>query len=504
MTEPAGWRGLVDDAWRALVSGQPTPAPRLDVTGGDIDLPSAFDVEGVAVASAATALLAASALAASRGTAAAVSVDRGHVAAAVRSERAFGVGDTPTPTGFHPLSRYWRAADGWVRTHANAPWHRRALLQALSVADTPGADAAGTDAGSGSGSGSASSPVADGAGTDPRAATVGATVSALAAEEVAELVWAAGGVAAPVMTVGGWSAHPQGMAVAGQPLVTHRRLGDAPPRPRPAGALPAAGVRVLDLTRVIAGPVCTRLLGALGADVLRVDPPDLPDLRPSAPADTLLGKRSSALDLADAGDRATLESLLLQADVVVQAYRPGSLAARFDLGPGDLAARHPGLVVVALSAWGASGPWADRRGFDSVVQGPTGIGLAQSRDGKEPGALPCQLLDHATGYLAAAAALDGLRRQRASGGTHLRELSLARTAAWLTATAGAGGHGTGPLPRNSGPSTRGGSGAGWLVSLTGGGDRVTAVAPPGAIGGRSLQWPGFPGRYLADRPAWLH
>lgn len=494
----------MDEAWQAVVCGQPTAAPGLGVTGGPAGLPSAFDVEGVAVASVASALLAASALAAGMGTAAPVSVDRGHVAAAMRSERSFRIGDTTAPPGFHPLSRYWRAADGWVRTHANAPWHRRALLQALGV---DGAPPLGMSTGGAATRGSGASGQDDpGTGTgddrpDPRAAALATAISGMAAPEVAERVWAAGGVAAPVMTMGGWSRHPQGEAVAGQPLVGHRRLGDAPPRHRPAGMLPAAGVRVLDLTRVIAGPVCTRLLGALGADVLRVDPPGLPDLLLAAPADTLLGKRSTALDLADPGDRATLQSLLLQADVVVQGYRPGSLATRFGLGPEDLAARHPGLVVVSLSAWGGSGPWAGRRGFDSVVQGPTGIGLAESSDAGEPGALPCQLLDHATGYLAAAAALDGLRRQRAGGGTHERWVSLARTAAWLTATSdGSDGADAACGPGHPPP---GDDGARWLVPLTDGRDRVVAVAPPGAIGGRPLHWPGFPGRYLAGRPAWL-
>jgi crotonobetainyl-CoA:carnitine CoA-transferase CaiB-like acyl-CoA transferase len=255
--------------------------------------------------------------------------------------------------------------------------------------------------------------------------------------------------------------------------------------------LPAEGIRVLDLTRVIAGPVCTRYLGAFGADVLRLDPPDKPDLPPGAFADSLLAKRSAAIDLEDPAGRQALHVLLDHADVLVAGYRPGSLV-RFGLGRDDLAERHPGLVVVSLSAWGHRGPWADRRGFDSVVQAPTGIALAESPDGSEPGALPCQLLDHGTGYLAAAAVLDGLRRQSTSGGTHFRTLSLARTAFWLTA---GGPHYVPASAAHPSPAED------WMVELNG--RQVAAVvAPPGHIDRQALSWPGPPARYLADSPFW--
>src|SRR5262249_6247466 len=144
-----------------------------------------------------------------------------------------------------------------------------------------------------------------------------------------------------------------------------------------------------------------------------------------------LAKRSALVDFSSTTGSATLHDLLDGADVLVCGYRPGALD-RFGLDAQAIADRHPGLVVVYLDAWGHSGPWATRRGFDSVVQAPTGVAHAESADGgPTPGALPCQLLDHGTGYLAAAAALDGLRRQSETGGTYVRRLSLARTAAWL-------------------------------------------------------------------------
>jgi crotonobetainyl-CoA:carnitine CoA-transferase CaiB-like acyl-CoA transferase len=453
----------------------------------------------------ATALLAAATFVEGRTSVAPgrVSLDREHVAAAVSSERWFRRADgPPAGTGFAPLSRFWRTADGWVRTHANYPWHRAALLAALGLVSDDGAEAGGDPGGAGD-------------------ATVAAVARALAdrrSEDVEDAVFAAGGIAAAVRTREAWQAHPQGRAVGSEPLIAHRRIGDAPPRsgrsqPRhsgaagSAGALPARGVRVLDLTRVIAGPVCTRFLGALGADVVRLDPPHRPDLSAARPADTLLGKRSAIVDLETRDGATTFHDLLGGADVVVCGYRPGALD-RFGLSEEALAERHPGIVVVLLDAWGHTGPWAGRRGFDSVVQAPTGIALLESGElargegGLEPGALPCQLLDHGTGYLAAAAALDGLLRQTAEGGTHVRRLSLARTAGWLTATgvtADDSQDATGRSHEHHVGSRR----PGWLVELDSPDGPVLAVGAPGVIGGRSLAWPSPVTGYGSDPPRWV-
>jgi crotonobetainyl-CoA:carnitine CoA-transferase CaiB-like acyl-CoA transferase len=271
-------------------------------------------------------------------------------------------------------------------------------------------------------------------------------------------------------------------------------MGDASPRRRNQADLPAEGVRVLDLTRVIAGPVCTRFMAALGADVLRVDPPRHPDIRFGAVADTLLGKRSSLVDFAAPDGLATLHRLLDQADVVVHGYRPGALDL-FGLRAEPLAERHPGLVVVYLDAWGYSGPWAGRRGFDSIVQAPSGIAMGESGDGGEPGALPCQLLDHGTGYLAAAAVSDGLRRQAEQGGTHVRTLSLGRTAAWLTSTRSQAVPASGVPDGGLDPEP-------WLVELDSAGGPVSAVAPPGHLGARPLLWRSPLTGYGTDPAAW--
>ncbi|MYR04306.1 CoA transferase, partial [Streptomyces sp. SID6139] len=212
------------------------------------------------------------------------------------------------------------------------------------------------------------------------------------------------GLAVALRTPREWRATEQAALVAARPLVERATLGTAPVRALPpldaaaAPLLPAAGVRVLDLTRVLAGPVATRTLALLGADVLRLDAPWLPEL-PDQHAETGLGKRSATLDLATRRD--AFEELLAEADVVVTGYRPGALD-RFGLSPEALAERHPALVVAQVSAWGAYGPWGGRRGFDSLVQAATGIAVTEG-SAREPGALPAQALDHGTGYLLAAA-----------------------------------------------------------------------------------------------------
>ena len=451
------WPRLLAEAWTAL--GADGPVPALQVTGAPGQLPSHLPVEDTAIACAGAALLAASALQAQRGGTGprAARLDRGHVAAAFRSEHRVQLNGKAIGVGFAPLSRFWRASDGWVRTHGNYPWHRDALLRAL------------------------------GCGDDREA--VAAAIAGRGAREVEDLVTDAGGVAAAVRTEADWRAGPPGQAVAAARLVEGRGLGDAPPRRRAAGTLPAAGLRVLDLTRVIAGPVATRYLAALGADVLRLDPPHRPEL-PQQTYDGLLGKRSAVLDLGTGSAR--LRELLDAADVLVHGYRPRALD-RFGLSPDALAEHHPGLVVVSLSAWGRAGPWGSRRGFDSIVQAASGIAVAESADGDRPGAMPCQLLDHGTGYLCAAAALRGLAVQAASGGTQVRELSLARTAHWLLGQERGGA---------SAAAVAAETGANWLTTLGSAEGPVTVVRPPGRLDGLELAWPSPLTRYGADLPAW--
>jgi hypothetical protein len=371
------------DLWSRLEAPGPPPEPRR--RGDSTGLASPLPVDALAQASVAAAAGAAALL---RGAEPPV-LDAARIGSSFRADQLLRI-EGETPGGFAPLSGFWCVADGWVRTHANYPHHRARLLGALGLPDAAGPQ------------------------------ELAATLAGRPAQQVEDVVTAAGGIAVAVRDRTTWSSSGPGRAVAAEPLVTVRRTGTPT-------AAPGSRFRVLDLTRVIAGPVATRTLALAGADVLRVDPPDLPEI-PAQHADTGLGKRTTILDAADPRLRALAET----ADVVVTGYRPGALD-RFGLAPAQLLERRPDLVVVRLDAWGWTGPWAGRRGFDSIVQAASGIAVAcadPTRDDGRPGALPAQALDHATGYLAAASVLLGLTERSTRGGS-IRELALARTAEWL-------------------------------------------------------------------------
>ncbi|MFD4527194.1 CoA transferase [Streptomyces sp. NPDC058470] len=389
-----------------------------------------------------------------------VRVDDGAVATAFVSERHLLV-DGRAPVNFAPLSRFWRTADGWVRTHANYPHHRARLLSALGLPEDTAVEA------------------------------VAAHLAERSAVDVEDTVYAVGGLAVALRSTKEWAAHEQGAAVARRPLLSRERIDDAPVRAlAPLSGdplLPAAGARVLDLTRVIAGPVATRTLALLGADVLRVDSPRLPEL-PDQHADTGFGKRSACLDLDRATDRRAFEELLAGADVVVTGYRPGALD-RFGLTPRALAERRPGLVVAQLSAWGGYGPWAGRRGFDSLVQVATGIAETEG-SAERPGALPAQALDHGTGYLLAAAVLRSLTEQTEEGGTRIVRLALAQTAAWLVG---------GPAPEPSLGSYEPGP---WLAETDSGLGRLRYARSPVSFAGGPSDWARPPGVWGTDPARW--
>ncbi|MGW0658663.1 CoA transferase [Streptodolium elevatio] len=398
---------LLDEAWRSL-GGDPALAAHVSFTGRADTLPARLPVTELAQATAGAAGLAAAEFAAVRSGAplATVTVDSEATAIAFTSERHLRLNGRPQG-GMDPLSKFYVCADGVVRVHGNYPHHRDALFRALEITGTP----------------------------DDPAETVALALLPLSVAEAEERIRNADGLAFAVLTPDEWRAHPHGSQVADDPLLTRRRMGA--PSPRRAGGpashdgtvLPASGIRVLDLTRVIAGPVATRTLAHLGADVLRIDSPHLPEL-PAQHLDTGLGKRSALLDLGTPEGIAVLDELLADTEVVVTGYRPG-VPARFGLAPEVLAARHPGIVTANLSAWGGPGPWAQLRGFDSLVQGPTGIAWIEADGDDRPGVLPAQALDHGTGYLLAAGVLRSLTERQADGrGSHV-EVALARTAAWL-------------------------------------------------------------------------
>lgn len=225
-----------------------------------------------------------------------------------------------------------------------------------------------------------------------------------------------------------WSAHPQGAALAPLAALEIDRIGDAPPRPLPPGARPLSGVRVLDLTRVLAGPTSGRTLASYGAEVLRIAAPDLPSIQPFV-VETGHGKRSAFLDLRDRGEAARLRELTSSADVFTDGYRNGSLA-RHGFGAEALADRCPGIVFVSISCYGDLGPWAERAGWEQLAQTATGVARVHSGDGT-PRLLPAAATDYTTGYLAAWGTMEALHRRATQGGSWRVRVSLCQTALWL-------------------------------------------------------------------------
>ncbi len=442
---------LLRQAWTEL-RGDPLAVEAVRVRGS-AGLVSRLPVAQLAVGTAVVHLLAAQRLRATTAEPQPLEVDATHVGVEFASERHLRVDGEPRAGGFAPLSRFWPTSDGWVRVHANYPHHRAALLRALGLPpDTRGAPA------------DAEGPAdAD----DPQAQRVAGALAERAALDVEEAVVSAGGLAVAVRTPQEWSSTPMGAAAAAAPLVSLERVGDGEGRRRGI-----AGARVLDLTRVIAGPTATRALAAHGADVLRLDPPQLPELDEQR-LETGPGKRSAQLDLRTPEGAARLEELLAGADVLVHGYRPGALE-RFGLDGPSLAQRHPHLVVASLSAWGTTGPWAQRRGFDSLVQAASGVAvMAGAADGR-PGALPVQALDHAAGQLLAAAVLRGLALG-GDGGTWHASTSLAALARWLLANA--------VVPASDAPAPARAQvpdAARYLVEVPSPEGRLTVVRPLGA------------------------
>ena len=450
------------DLWRR-VGGEPEALATLDVIDDGPVLPSTFRVTDAALATVAATTLAAAKLWQERGgpQAARARVGSREAAVAFRSERYLRhvqPDGAPVPmAGQDDRTGDYRTRDGWIRLHCNYPAHREAVEEILGTGD-------------------------------PRD---------WAAVDLEQAVLAAGGAAAALRSRAEWASHPQGSAVARLPLLGRARSGPGDALGLPPAARPLAGVRVLDLTRVIAGPVAGRILAAHGAQVLRVGADHLA-LVPDLVVDTGFGKRFTHLDLRREEGREALSRLMAQADVVLQAFRPGALA-RLGFGPQECAERRPGLVYVEISAWGQTGPWGERRGFDSLVQLASGIAddgrIAVGDPLGPPRPLPAQVLDHATGFLAALGAIQALRHRQARGGGSRIQVSLAATAAWLDSL---GRDPSGLDVADPGVDDV----ADLLIEDETPYGRVSHVRPPGHIDGAAPRWTNPPQRPGTDTPVW--
>jgi len=393
-----GTSKLLDAIWASL-DGKADATRQVGFTAQGA-LPSAFPVTDLAASSMAAAGLAVDELRQAAGHAASrLAVDR--------RLASFWFASSLRPLGWQvppiwdPIAGNYAARDGWIRLHTNAPHHRAAAERVLgSHADRAG---------------------------------VAAAVAAWDKLELETAIVQAGGCAAQMRSAQEWESHPQGLAVAAEPLI-HLQAHAASGHARSAAAFdparPLRGLKVLDLTRVLAGPTATRFLAAYGAQVLRIDPPiwDEPGVVP----EMTLGKRCARLDLHKPQDRAVFEQLLAGADIMLHGYRSDALE-RLGYGADWRRARNPGLIDVSLDAYGWSGPWAARRGFDSLVQMSSGIahaGMLWQRADK-PFPLPVQALDYAAGYLLAAAAVRGVAMRLNGAGALQARTSLARTAKLL-------------------------------------------------------------------------
>src|SRR5580704_3098456 len=398
---------MAHDALRTIlpVAGWPEERARtVEITGGaDPVLPTPYRIGAAgAAALAATGLAAADLWELRTGRRQEVEVDLRQAVASLRSGHYMQMDGASVSTERNRVMGVYPAKNGrWSYIHANFPNHREAALKVLGVPEDRDA--------------------------------VRRAVATWDALELEEAIIAAKGAGGMVRSMGEWAKHPQAQALATLPVFEIVKIGDAPAEKLPEGDRPLSGVRVLDLTRVLAGPSSARTLAEHGADVLKITAAHLPNLGYQE-FDTGHGKLSAQLDLRDPKQLATLKDLVRETDVFIQGYRPGTLSDR-GLSPEELATLRPGLVYVSLCAFSHVGPWASRRGFDTVVQNVSGITTRQGQlfPGKEPGPqfYPVSTIDYLTGYLMAFGALVALKRRVTEGGSWLVRISLAQAGRWL-------------------------------------------------------------------------
>ncbi len=365
------------------------------------------------------------------------------------------------PPLWDPVAGDYASADGWIRLHTNAPHHRAAAERVLgNVTDR---------------------------------AEMAARVAPWSAAELEQAIVDEGGCAAQMRAWQAWKGHPQGLAVNAEDLVQRQTFETGAAKPWLGSVTrPLAGIKVLDLTRVLAGPVASRFLAGLGADVLRIDSPTWNE--PGVVPEMTLGKRCARLDLKTPEDRRIFESLLKEADILFHGYRADALE-QLGYTANELQTLTPGLIDVSLNAYGWSGPWRNRRGFDSLVQMSSGIadaGMAWKQSDK-PVPLPLQALDHATGYLMAASAIQALSERLKTGRGGSARLSLARTAKLLVEA--------GQVPEQPALRAEELSDQGLVAEQTAWGQAHRLLAPL-TLSGTPLQWDLAAGELGSHRPQW--
>ncbi|KIK69912.1 hypothetical protein GYMLUDRAFT_34311 [Collybiopsis luxurians FD-317 M1] len=350
-----------------------------------------------------------------------VTVDARHAALEFRSEAYYTLESRIPGSIWDSIAGLYKTKDGsFVRVHTNFPHHRHGILRILNLPDAPETTRDHVQ-----------EALLQWNATDFEEAAAQAQMCAFALRSFDE-----------------WDRHAQAIALKNTPPVTVTKIGDAPKRKiqsKSSFRYPLEGVRILDLSRVLAGPIAARTLAAHGADVLLVTSPNLPAL-PNIDVDTSRGKRTTQLDLTQKGDKENLQRLVGDADVFLQAYRPGALEKK-GFGVQEVTQikgkRGHGLIYANLCAWGWEGPWKDRRGFDSLVQTATGFNVAEAEAFNEsqaspltksqlqPRPFPMQALDHAAGYLLSYGVNVALCKTITEGGSWEVRVSLAAVGQWL-------------------------------------------------------------------------
>ncbi|MGH1488411.1 MAG: CoA transferase [Acidimicrobiales bacterium] len=393
-----------------------------------------------------------------------IEVDSLETCIAFQSERHLRLGDAPKL--WDELSGHYATVDGFIQFHTNFVHHRDALLKAT------------------------------GCGSSDDRSAVEAVVATAGRFELEQVVIDAGGIAAALRSMDEWNQHPHAAHIDGRPPLVSGRSGTSTGQPLPAAepGRPLSGVKVLDMTRVIAGPVCSKALAAYGADVIRIGAPDLPVVDSILP-DTTLGKRFAHCDITTTEGRETLLELVAEADVVVTGFRPGALAG-YELDDEDLFEANPTLVIGSLNAFGSDGPWGDRRGFDSITQTATGIVASETEafDSPKPRPLPCQFLDHGTGYLLALGVVGALARRHDGPAAQTIDASLLTTRNWL-ASFGRDHTGAGEQPDDE-------TVARFLETRPSPFGELRHVGQPGRIEGTVPAWDRGPSKPGADQPRW--
>ena len=375
-------------------------ADSIEIRGRDPVMPSRFKIgEASATALAACGVAANTIWTASGGKHQRIEVDTAGAAVSLISFlcQKLEDGSEPQRDPNRPLVGFYQAGDGrWVHLHGAFPDLAAGTLAVLDCDASP--------------------------------ESIRVAVSRWEGQALEDALAEAGMCGAMARTREEWLTHPQGEALQLVPPVSIKRIADSPIEPIPPRARPLEGVRVLDLTRVLAGPTCGRTLASHGANVLKVNSPNLPSVPPFV-IDTGHGKRSTFLDLNDEKDHKQLKLLVLSTDIFSQGYRRGALAKR-GLGPEQLAEQRPGIIYVSINAYGHVGPWAARPGWEQLAQTASGVAVDEgSLD--SPRLIAAAATDYTTGYLGALGAMAALYRRSIEGGSYHVEVSLAQTANWL-------------------------------------------------------------------------